>query len=224
MALRQQRLLAVLALLGGQPRSSLAALLWPDSTDAQAAGSLRESIFLVNPQVPALLSQTARLVGLKEDVGVDVRQIKVRAARLEEEPDLSHVRTMLQNMQDSHLLPGWYEDWVVLEQERWQRLRLSVLERLAGILLVKGHIDAAMEAACAAIAIEPLRESAHTLLMQCHLAEGNNAEALHTYQSLSLRLRQEYGVSPSPVVMDVVGPLLAGGQDPVPELPEANRR
>lgn len=223
-ALRQQRLLAALALYGRQPRSSLAGLLWPDSTDAQAAGSLRESIFLVNRQVPTLLEQTADSVGLKEDVGVDVRQIKVLATRLEENPGLSLQRTLLQEMQDAHLLPGWYEDWVVSEQERWQRLRLSVLERLAKLLLAKGHTDAAMEAACAAIAIEPLRESAHRLLMQCHLAEGNNAKALHAYQSLSLRLRQEYGASPSPIVLDVIGPLLMGGQDAVPELPEAGRR
>lgn len=223
-ALRQQRLVAALALYGQQTRSSLAGLLWPDSTEAQAAGSVRESIFLVNRQMPKLLEQTPASVGLDNDVTVDVHQAAVQAARLDDHPPLSLQRSLLKDMQSKDLLPGWYEDWIMAERERWQRLRLAVLERLARLLLDRVDFDGAMEAACAAIGIEPLCESAQRLRIQCYLAEGNNAEALRAYRSFSLKLRQEFDVSPSPVISDLIRPLLVTGQDIAAGLSQPSRR
>jgi hypothetical protein len=36
------------------------------------------------------------------------------------------------------LLPGWYDDLVILEQERWHRLRLHAPEAAAEVLLGRG--------------------------------------------------------------------------------------
>jgi SARP family transcriptional regulator, regulator of embCAB operon len=209
-ALRQQRLLAALALYGRQSRTFLAGLLWPDSSEHQAAGSLRESVFLVNRTLPQLLSSTQDPLDLDEHVSVDVRDLRAQAARLEEHANPGLQQSLLEAVQDAELLPGWYEDWVISEQERWQRLRLSVLERLAKQFLLLGRIDPAMEAARAATTVEPLRESAQRLLLQCYLAEGNNAEALRAYQSFRIRLRQEFGVAPSPIISDLISSLVEG--------------
>lgn len=212
--LRQQRLLAALALQGRQARPSLAGLLWPESTESKAAGSLRESIFLVNRHMPKMLEQAPHSVGLAASVRVDV-QITFRTAQLDDFASLAQQQILLGDMQ-APLLPGWYEDWVTAEQEKWRRLRLSVLERLARLLLARDDIGAALAAACAAIAIEPLRESAQALRIECYLAEGNNAEALRAYRAFSVRLRQEFGVSPSPVISDLFRPLLTEGPDIAP--------
>ncbi|WP_190273557.1 AfsR/SARP family transcriptional regulator [Crystallibacter crystallopoietes] len=205
-ALRQRRLIAALALYGRQSRSFLAGLLWPDSSETQAAGSLRESIFLINKHLPGLLGQTADPLDLASGVIVDVHEVRARAARLQEHP--VHHRGVLDLVQNAELLPGWYEDWVVSEQERWQRLRLTVLERLSRQYLDQGDTEQAMEAARAATVIEPLRESAQRLLMQACLAEGNHAEALRLYQSFRIRLRREFGVAPSAIISDLIEPLL----------------
>ncbi|MGO4859559.1 hypothetical protein AB4074_19950, partial [Arthrobacter sp. 2MCAF14] len=45
---RQQRLITALALLGERPRTFLSGLLWPDSSEAQAAVGLRVSIWHIN--------------------------------------------------------------------------------------------------------------------------------------------------------------------------------
>ncbi|GLB66866.1 hypothetical protein AHIS1636_13050 [Arthrobacter mangrovi] len=205
-AMRQQRLVAALALYGRQSRAFLAGLLWPDSSESQAAGSLRESIFLINKHLPGLLGQTADPLDLSRAVSVDVLDVRMRASRLQDHPGLN--RGLLHLVEDADLLPGWYEDWVVAEQERWQRLRLTVLERLARQYLDQGNTEQAMEAARAATMIEPLRESAQRLLMQACLAEGNHAEALRLYQSFRVRLRREFGVAPSAIIADLIGPLL----------------
>jgi DNA-binding SARP family transcriptional activator len=49
----------------------------------------------------------------------------------------------------------------------------------------------------AATAAEPLRESAHRLLIQVHLAEGNVAEAVRQYELYRGLLATELGIEPS---------------------------
>ena len=73
------------------------------------------------------------------------------------------------------LLPHWYDDWVVIERERFRQLRLHALDALCESLAAAGRYAAAVEAGRASVAAEPLRESAHRLLIQAHLAEGNRA-------------------------------------------------
>ncbi|MCW2135447.1 AfsR/SARP family transcriptional regulator [Arthrobacter sp. VKM Ac-2550] len=207
-ALRQQRLIAALALYGRQPRTFLAGLLWPDRPEHQGFGNLRESVFVVNRDLPKLLVPTRHSLDLAERARIDVRDIRAQASGAEEQtgPDLP--QSILDTVLEAELLPGWGEDWVISEQDRWQRWRLSVLERLARQFLLQGQIDLAVEAARAATTIEPLRESAQRLLLQCYLAEGNQAEALRAYQSFRIRLRQEFGVDPSPFTADLVSSLL----------------
>ncbi|AUI50616.1 AfsR/SARP family transcriptional regulator [Arthrobacter crystallopoietes] len=209
---RQQRLIAALALYGGQSRRFLAGLLWPDSPERHAFGNLRESVFVVNRDLPKLLAPTQDPLDLVARVQIDVREIRGQASRVEEQTD-SELQSMLESVLEAELLRGWYENWIISEQERWQRLRLSVLERLAKQFLLQGTIEQAVEAARAATTIDPLRESAQRLLLQSYLAEGNQAEALRAYRSFQIRLRQEFGVAPSPVTEDLVSPLLMNGSD-----------
>ena len=54
-----------------------------------------------------------------------------------------------------------------------------------------------MEAAIAAIAAEPLRESAQRALIEAHLGEGNWVEAHRGFVTYRDLLRRELGVSPS---------------------------
>jgi SARP family transcriptional regulator, regulator of embCAB operon len=117
------------------------------------------------------------------DNTVDVHQLSLRPAHLEDHSPSSQQRSLLRDLQSAELLPGRYEDWGTREKDKWQRLRLSVLEHVAELLLARGDFDGAMEAACAAIFLDPLRESVQRLRLQCYLEEGNTAEALHAYRS-----------------------------------------
>jgi DNA-binding SARP family transcriptional activator len=95
------------------------------------------------------------------------------------------------------LLPGWYDDWVLLERERLRQLRLYALEALADKLAQNGRYGEAVQAAHAAVRIEPLRETARRILVRIHRAEGNLAEAIRTYESFREVLAAEIGASPS---------------------------
>ena len=96
------------------------------------------------------------------------------------------------------LLPGWYEDWVLLERERLRQLRMHALEVLADKLVCVGRFGEAVQAAMAAVAAEPLRESARRAVVRVHLAHGNVAEAVREYEAFRELLADELGVAPSP--------------------------
>jgi len=65
------------------------------------------------------------------------------------------------------------DDWVVLEQERWDQLRLHALEATAEVLLCRGQHMLALEASLVAARSELFRESAHRVIIRVYLAEGN---------------------------------------------------
>ena len=96
------------------------------------------------------------------------------------------------------LLPDWYEDWVLIERERLRQLRLHALEALADQRVREGRFAEAADAALAAIAGEPLRESSQRALIRVHIAEGNFGEAVRQYRLYSELLFEEMGVDPSP--------------------------
>ena len=60
-----------------------------------------------------------------------------------------------------------------------------------------GRFAEAFELGLAALAGEPLRESAHRALVRVHLAEGNVGEAVRQYELCRSLLREKLGVEPS---------------------------
>jgi SARP family transcriptional regulator, regulator of embCAB operon len=106
----------------------------------------------------------------------------------------------------AELLPDWYDDWVVAAGESWRQLRLHAMEALAGHLAAARRYGEAAAAAVAAVAAEPLRESAHTALITVHLAEGNRSEAVRQYHRYAQLLRAELGVEPTPAMRRLLAP------------------
>jgi hypothetical protein len=78
------------------------------------------------------------------------------------------------------LLPGWSDDWLTVERERWDQVRVHNLECIARQLLAQEHYFAALETAMEAIAVEPIRETAHRIVIEIHLAEATRPPPLST--------------------------------------------
>lgn len=98
------------------------------------------------------------------------------------------------------LLTGWYDEWTLVERERVRQVCLHALESIAMRRLDVQRFSHALEAALAAVALEPLRESAHRVVIQIHLAEGNHYEAVRHYKQFSALLEEELGLRPSPTM------------------------
>jgi two-component SAPR family response regulator len=139
-------------------------------------------------------------ISLRESVRVDLRDWSRSARHLTSgsvavppEVDVGELLKVL--CQD--LLPSWNEDWLTLERQRWDHLRLHVLELLADRLGGVGRHVEALDAALAAVSIEPCRESAHRALISAYLAEGNSASAIAQYGRYRQTIMRELGLRPT---------------------------
>lgn len=195
-----QRLLAFVGLRGRVSRTVLAGILWPEVTEEHARGSLRTTLWkLPRGDRPLIQCCGDWLVGT-EAMQVDVHAFTETALGVVQghgPPLPGHLSLGLLGGED--LLPGWDEDWVLLERERLRQLRLHALDALAEALVRQGKPALALEAAWASVRAEPLRESGHRVVVSVHLAEGNVSEAVHHYQAFRQLLNEELGVEPSPL-------------------------
>jgi DNA-binding SARP family transcriptional activator len=197
-----QRLLACLALRGRVvERAAVAGTLWPDTPESHAYSNLRSALSRLQSTARKALEISKLELGLAESVAVDIRHAQLLARRLLDPtlvPEQSDLGMAGATVLSTDLLPDWYDDWVLLEAENWRQLRLHALEALAGRLIVAGRWGEAAYAAGAAVRTEPLRESARATLIQLHLAEGNQAEAVQEFRRYRTLLNAELGLEPTP--------------------------
>ncbi|TDD70637.1 SARP family transcriptional regulator [Jiangella aurantiaca] len=195
---RSQRLVALLALRGRQTRWSLAGTLWPDVDEQRALVSLRAAVSVLHRRVMGLVEKDHGEVQLADGVCVDVDEFRTHARQVlsRHHSDLS-VTINQPTVVGGELLPGWYDDWVLVERERIQQTRLHVLEALASSLVERGAYADALQVALTAVEIDPLRESARRSVIRVHLAEGNTADAVREYERFRALLRRELDIAPT---------------------------
>jgi DNA-binding SARP family transcriptional activator len=170
--------------------------LWPNVGEQHARGCLRTTIWRLNRDEPRLVGPAGDALVLRPEITVDTRAFTNSArAILQGSPSAGAGGGVLGALGD--LLPGWYDDWVIFERERLRQLRLHALDTLASRLAAEGRYADALEAAIEATRLEPLRESAHRVIIAIHLAEGNGAEALRHYELFRDLLGTELGIKPS---------------------------
>jgi DNA-binding SARP family transcriptional activator len=192
-----QRLVAHLGLCGRLARTAVAGHLWPDVSEEHAHGSLRSTLWRVHKAAPGLVTVTGGTLALAPEVHVDVHELTDWARRALDPTAATDDLPTADLGLPGELLPGWYDDWVLLERERLRQLRMHALEALAEKYAAAARYGEAVQAAYAAVRAEPLRESAHRTVVRVHLAEGNVAEAVRAYESFQTMLAAEIGIAPT---------------------------
>jgi DNA-binding SARP family transcriptional activator len=178
----------------------VAGTLWPDYPTERSLADLRTALWRVNQASEQVIAATPSLLQLDIGVEVDVRKVVAFARRL------GQARAAAQTVDldavcladlVGDLLPDWYDDWLQDEREGLRQTRLHALEGVARGLSESGRYADAIQAALAALRLEPLRETAHHTLIEIHLAEGNWSEACRQFQRCRRLLREELGIEPS---------------------------
>ncbi|MFE8886774.1 BTAD domain-containing putative transcriptional regulator [Pseudarthrobacter enclensis] len=203
--LHAQRVLAFLALARQDgvtcSRNAVVGRLWADSTVEHANGSLRTALWRIRSAWAGLVAAGRNELALGPEVSVDLQSCRDQAGRLlSRDMDLAAGDIDCSTL-TGELLPAWDEDWLLVERERLRQLQLHALEALAVRLRKLGRYPEAIDAALRAVAIEPLRESVHAVLIDVCVDEGNVAAAhgyLRQYRAL---LQAELGLEPSPQIL-----------------------
>ncbi|MGX1541197.1 AfsR/SARP family transcriptional regulator [Streptomyces adustus] len=202
-----QRLLAFLALQrNGIHRGVAAEQLWPDCLPSRAGANLRTALCQCrHAHAQAVVVSTSQGLVLSPSVDVDLHHMRNRAHQIVSgaAPLPDDYDETVGDLSDE-LLPGWFDEWLTLERECWDQMRLHALESLAQQFQTAERYALALQTALAAIAIDPVRETAHRILIETHVAEGNVACAILRFRQYKSFLQQELGVLPSPHMLAVI--------------------
>ena len=192
-----QRLVAFLA-LHDRPllRSYVAGTLWLDTPEERAHANLRSALWRLHRCNGGLVEARGQQLRLSAGVEVDLRQVEAlaRSALSDTGPNALELAPAALA---GDLLPGWYEDWVLIEREQFRQLRLHALDALCERLTLAGRLGEALEVGLSALKGEPLRESAQRAVIRIHLAEGNSGEAIRQYRLCRRLFGEQLGVEPS---------------------------
>jgi DNA-binding SARP family transcriptional activator len=126
-----RRLLAYLALRDrAQPRLLVAGTLWPDKSDERACANLRASVWRAHgPDRRSLVSCSGSTIALARHLAVDVTEMERLGWGLVDGDIGAPPRSSCRLFYDD-LLPGWYDDWLLFDRERFAQLRICFLEAL----------------------------------------------------------------------------------------------
>jgi DNA-binding SARP family transcriptional activator len=211
MSPNSQRLVGFVA-LHDRPvrRAKVSGTLWLDSTENRAGASLRSALWRIPaPRGMNVLGASSTHVWLNAHMRVDLHDAIARAQSLlggGTQVDLAALDVARELASfGGDVLPGWYEDWLVMERERFHHLRLQVLDKFGDQLCAHGRFCDALQVGLTAVAAEPLRESAHRLVIRAHLGQGNIAEAIRQYRCYERMLADELGAVPSGAMLALAG-------------------
>ncbi|MEV0319756.1 BTAD domain-containing putative transcriptional regulator [Streptomyces sp. NPDC050658] len=196
-------------------RLSAAGSLWPVNDEARAGGNLRSALWRLRQMGVPLLDTDKRGLRLRAEVVLDVDAVSRWAARVVDgTASTAELRMVPRDVEGLDLLPGWYEDWALIERERLRQRLLHALEAQSRQLARRGLHAESVEAAMAAVGAEPLRESAQRVLIEAHLAEGNWIEGRRSLDAYARLLDRDLGVRPASELTALLYP--AGRPVPAP--------
>ncbi|MBO4207230.1 AfsR/SARP family transcriptional regulator [Micromonospora echinofusca] len=210
-----QRVIALVGLRPGATRAELGGLLWPDSPDERALSRLRTALWRLRRSAYCPVVTVGDTVRLDPAVELDVDEL-VRTADGVRDGVAPRQAAVVLAAGRHDLLPGWYDDWVLVERERLRQLRLHALEEIARTQLRAGQHGEALQAALEAMRAEPLRETPHRLIVQVHLAEGNAYEALHAFYVYRDLIMRDLQLEPSPTMCALLDHILSPLGQPRP--------
>lgn len=201
----ERRVLAYLAVMGPDTsRPLVCADLWPDVPEARARANLRRALW----QLPAgWVCANAWELHLAARVDlVEAREV-VRAVA----SGKTDVNAAQADLLKHDLLPGWYEEWLAPEQDQFHLQRIQTLEEICRRSTQAHDFGLATSAGLAAVAAEPLRESAVCALVNAHLGEGNSFEAVRRYREYADLLRRELDLSPGHALGALISHVTSNG-------------
>jgi DNA-binding SARP family transcriptional activator len=177
-------------------RAYVAGSLWLETSENRAHANLRSALWRLQRASRTLVETKGQQLRLSSSVSVDLTEAEGRFRQALDYADVAHLE-LDRFALEGDLLPDWYDDWIVPRRERFRQLRLRALDALCERLTDQGRLQEALDVGLAAVAGEPLRESAHRALVRVHLAEGNFCEAIRQYGLFKRLLHERLGIEPS---------------------------
>lgn len=216
---KARALLTYLALAGTQPRTTLAALLWPYLSQEAAFDNLRKTLYRLRQGLDAAAPGSAGLlVANRQTAGLDLQRVAVDVlhfqnllaeCELHPHADMHTCEACLAHVADAvelyrgDLLAGFgladapeFEEWLLLRRQTLHQQTLLALATLATAWEERGDLQRALAYASRALLFDPYREESHRQQMRLLARLGLPHQALQQYEACRRLLRAELASEP----------------------------
>jgi DNA-binding SARP family transcriptional activator/tetratricopeptide (TPR) repeat protein len=181
-------------------RDHLLAFFWPDHERPTAQQNLRATLYGLRKILGSLLLVDEDTLALSANTWIDSRNFEAQLSI--PTPDLHPLKETLALYQGDFLsgftLPDLpeFDDWAMVERERYRRLAVSGLIRLSYLYEAQQDFRAGLETLDQALAFDPLQEDLQRLALRLHYLAGDRAGAIRRYENFRQLLANEMGVPP----------------------------
>lgn len=208
-----------------ETKATLATLLWPSSSAANARRALARSTRVITDlfdgEMQSAVAHNAEQIWLdKHCVVVDLDQMLEdgRAGKVDDRliAGIDWEAGLLPQLDGiSPLMDGWAK----INRKHWRREFSDTLE---GCLeRYEAHEEGGRRAAIALLAMEPGHEPAARSLMRYHVARGNRVAALREFERLCDHLNSEFQIEPDQETLKLADDLRRGEQPHSTKKPSA---
>lgn len=204
-------------------RDVLAALLWPDNSQAEARGNLRRALYRLNQGLQATAIAVdgemlqfdpalERWIDIEQflEIAVSVMpggQTAEQTDRLSDgevlEPKTLDRLEQAVNLYRGDFLAGFslpdapaFDEWVFFEADHLRQVYSRMLAQLAAGYQDNRDLPRAIEHARRWLALDNLHETAHRRLMELYALAGQTAAALRQYDECARLLEENFGLQP----------------------------
>jgi predicted ATPase/DNA-binding SARP family transcriptional activator len=216
-------------------REILMEMLWPESDTPTLRNSLSVALSsLRNQMEPPGVSQGTVIRADRFSVGLNPATVTTDVAEFElaitaaakAGSSLERVQFLTEAVElyQGPLLPGFYEEWIALEQDRLTGLFFDSVAPLVNHLEEVGDTRSALTYARRAILIDPLREESQEILIRLLYADNQSGAALRQYRDYQRLLKEEMGEEPTSTLRSLVGQIESRSGVAAPDSVESLKR
>ncbi|HET9910023.1 MAG TPA: tetratricopeptide repeat protein [Anaerolineales bacterium] len=208
-----QSLLAFLIMSAGTShrREKLAGMLWPDSLEEAARSNLRSALWKIRKALP---SSVVVEYLFTDDLTVafnDSAEYWLDAAELAKATEKASANELMTTLSlyYGELLPGFYDEWVVLEREHLSSVFEHHMARLMSSLESEHRWLDILDWGERWIKLGQKPEPAYRALMSAHAAKGDISKVAASYERCVKSLK-EFGIEPSEQTRNLYESLKSG--------------
>ncbi len=200
-------------------RSRLVGLFWPERDESSARRRLSHALWEIGTVLPEREGQPyvrrngeTLLFNLDLPHRLDVVEFRAewqRAQMGDDETTLPRLQRMVK-LYVGEMLAGYYDEWILVEQERLREIYLQVLLRRVTLEKRAGTFEGALQTCLILIAADPLREESYQEGIRLYYHLGREQEARQLFERCQAILATELGVTVDAATVDLLTEIDSG--------------
>ena len=192
-------------------REALSDVLWHYNPAHQSKKYLRQALWQIHSSLeqkthhtPIILANAEWIrINPQADIRLDTCEFEQLYTSFQSAPQNIPLEAHIQQLQymvtlyKGDLLEDIYQDWCIFERDRYQRMYLSVLDKLTYYCEASGLFEQGLIYGSQILRYDCARECAHQRLMRLHYLNGDRTAALRQYRVCLEALSDELDVAPA---------------------------